>query len=243
MTGLLASVRNRDEALQVLAAGVDIIDLKQPTQGALGALDPSAVEDIVETIDRRLPVSATIGDLPMQADLVFNATQTMAATGVDYVKIGFFPGGDWPSTINRLARLCQLDQRLIAVLFADNRPDLQWLKLLTDAGFTGVMLDTMDKSLGSLTQLMALDEIRRFVGQAHELHLICGVAGSLTAADIEPLLSLRPDYLGFRGALCKAHRRTAHLDPEAIAAIRQNMSQSSYFTKESNHVQEIIDHH
>jgi hypothetical protein len=31
----------------------------------------------------------------MQADTIFNAVEKMAATGVDYVKIGFFPEGNW----------------------------------------------------------------------------------------------------------------------------------------------------
>ncbi|MGZ8193906.1 MAG: (5-formylfuran-3-yl)methyl phosphate synthase, partial [Methylobacter sp.] len=38
MTGMLASVNSVAEALLVLGANVDIIDLKQPAFGALGAL-------------------------------------------------------------------------------------------------------------------------------------------------------------------------------------------------------------
>ena len=38
MTGMLASVNSVAESLLVLSAGVDIIDLKQPALGALGAL-------------------------------------------------------------------------------------------------------------------------------------------------------------------------------------------------------------
>ena len=46
MTGMLASVNTIDEALWVLNAGVDIIDLKEPANGALGALEPETITTI-----------------------------------------------------------------------------------------------------------------------------------------------------------------------------------------------------
>ena len=37
MTGLLVSVRSASEARVALAAGVDVIDVKEPNRGSLGA--------------------------------------------------------------------------------------------------------------------------------------------------------------------------------------------------------------
>ena len=88
MTGMLASVKNLVEAEFVFNAKVDIIDLKQPEFGALGALPVELVTKIVEKINRRCPVSATVGDLPMNAEIIFNAVSEMAKTGVDFVKMG-----------------------------------------------------------------------------------------------------------------------------------------------------------
>ena len=149
MTGMLASVNSVDEALLVLSAEVNIIDLKQPALGALGALDLDDIKQIVAVIAGRRPVSATIGDLPMQPEIVFNAVHTMAETGVDYIKIGFFPGDDWLGTLKKLSTLVPQKQALIAVLFADTQPDLTILATLKASGFAGVMLDTMDKQQGS----------------------------------------------------------------------------------------------
>ncbi len=146
MTGMLASVNSVEEALLVLSADVDIIDLKQPALGALGALETGLVKKIVAEIDGRCPVSATIGDLPMQPDTVFNAVKAMAETGVDYIKIGFFPDGDWQGTVEKLVCInAGQNLALIAVLFADAQPDLGIMSALKKAGFKGVMLDTMDK--------------------------------------------------------------------------------------------------
>ena len=223
MTGMLASVNSVAEALLVLEAAVDIIDLKQPALGALGALDVSDVKRIVAAIDGRCPVSATIGDMPMQPEPVFDAVLAMAETGVDYVKIGFFPGDDWPGTVKKLSVLTRQNRALIAVLFADTRPDLGIMNLLKAEGFTGVMLDTMNKRQGSLTQIMAAAELAHFVAQAKALQLLCGLAGSLRLADIPGLLPLNADYLGFRGALCQEHARVGRLSKPAVLAIRQAM--------------------
>jgi len=220
MTGMLASVENLDEALCVLEAGADIIDLKAPSLGALGALPLDTVREIAAALNGRRPASATVGDLPMDPRTVRPAVEAMAATGVYYVKIGFFPGGDWDGTIAALAPVAARGVRLVAVLFGDRQPDLAYVKTLSAAGFHGVMLDTQDKGGGSLTQVCAPENLRGFVAEAKAHGLLCGLAGSLRLADIPPLLKLRPDYLGFRGALCRQHERTASLDASAVRAIR-----------------------
>jgi uncharacterized protein (UPF0264 family) len=231
MTGMLASVNSVEEALQVLAAKADIIDLKQPAEGALGALEYSEVKAIVNAIDGRCPVSATIGDLPMQPEMIYHAVKAMAETGVDYIKIGFFPGGDWPGTIAKLNPLAR-KLKLIAVLFADTQPDFAVIEAF--GAFKGVMLDTMNKTNGSLVQVMDKNDIAQFVGLAKEQKLLCGLAGSLRLEDIAELIALQPDYLGFRGALCLRHNRTAQLDSVSIMRIkraiehRQNQIQTGH---------------
>jgi uncharacterized protein (UPF0264 family) len=221
MTGMLASVNSAVEALLVLSADVDIIDLKQPALGALGALDISTIKQIVAGIDGRCPVSATIGDLPVRPDPVFKSVKAMAETGVDYIKIGFFPGDNWSGTVNKLSALTGQNLALIAVLFADTQPDLSIMSLLKDAGFSGVMLDTMNKQKGSLTQMMAKKEIAHFVKQAKARQLLCGLAGSLRMEDIPELIPYQADYLGFRGALCQEHNRLGQLNKQAVIQIRQ----------------------
>ncbi len=220
MSLMLASVNSLDEAKLVRQFDVDIIDLKQPAQGALGALEVDAVKEIVAALKPSARISATVGDLPMQPDVLRQAVQEMAATGVDFVKIGFFPGGDWPGSIVALSDIIRQGHALIAVLFADTRPDITIIEALAEAGFSGVMLDTMNKQRGSLTELMAFEDLQRFVMVAKACSLLTGLAGSLKVSDIAELLPLNADYLGFRGALCRQRCRTAALDEGQIAQIR-----------------------
>ncbi|MGX2038749.1 (5-formylfuran-3-yl)methyl phosphate synthase [Methylocaldum sp. MU1018] len=218
MTGMLASVADLAEARQVLEIGVDIIDLKNPVEGALGALPVADVGRIVGRLGGARPVSATVGDLAMEAGIVLPVAEAMAATGVDYVKIGFFPGGDWAGAIRGLSAIARRGTRLVAVLFGDDTPELDWIGEFAAAGFAGAMLDTRDKKKGSLRQVCPDDFLRAFVSETRARGLLCGLAGSLRAPDIAPLLALKPDYLGFRGALCGGNRTDA-LDPEAVLAI------------------------
>ena len=220
MTMLLASVRSLDEALTALDGGADLIDLKEPARGALGALDHAAVRVSVRAIAARRPVSATIGDLPaMHPRTMVAAVERMAATGVDYIKIGFFAhrrAGACAAALAQTARRA----RLVAVLFADESYDLNLLDALAAAGFAGAMLDTAGKAGGSLRHLRNALELRQFVDRARVSGLLSGLAGSLQEADIAPLLQLSVDYLGFRGALCAGHDRSQRLDKPALHRIR-----------------------
>lgn len=215
MTCMLASVRDLVEARLVAESGADIIDLKNPSAGALGALPIQAVAEVVGELRGIKPISATVGDLPMAPATIIPAVEVMAATGVDFVKIGFFSGGDWSGVLAGLEPLAQQGNRLIAVMFADCSPEIRWLAELAKAGFAGAMLDTANKRRGSLCAVTSKGFLRDFVKETRRLELLCGLAGSLRSADIPLLTSLRPDYLGFRGALCGGVR-TDHLNPDSV---------------------------
>jgi uncharacterized protein (UPF0264 family) len=218
-TGLLASVATLDEAGLAVGLGADIVDLKDPARGALGAWAMPDLGRAVALWGGSAVLSATTGDLPMQPVVLAGAAAAVAASGVTLVKVGFFAGGDHAACARGLAPLAGRGVRLVAVLMADQRPDLRLIEILAEAGFAGAMLDTADKRTGGLRQHLADGELARFVDGARASGLMTGLAGSLQAADIPPLLALRPDYLGFRGALCRGGRDGA-LDPAAFAALR-----------------------
>jgi dihydroneopterin aldolase len=219
MTLMLASVTGPAEAEQVLAAGADIIDLKDPSAGALGALSPEIVRETVAAIAGQRPVSAVTGDLPMVPEPVCDAAEAMAATGVDYVKVGIFPS-ERAREVARALKETARRTKLIAVFFADLQPDFDLVEQCADAGFAGAMLDTARKGSGRLLDHLDLPTLEKFVARCHARGLIAGLAGSLEAPDVPRLLPLRPDLLGFRSALCRAGNRKSELDPNAIAIIR-----------------------
>ncbi|MGE5260532.1 MAG: (5-formylfuran-3-yl)methyl phosphate synthase [Actinomycetota bacterium] len=219
MTRFLASIRDRAEAEAALAAGADIIDLKDPARGALGALEPHAIASCITAIGSRAELSATVGDLPMQPEAVHSAVLATAATGVDYVKLGLFPNGDARACLDLLAAETK-DVRLILVVFADALPGFDAVEAAALIGATGVMLDTAWKDGRALLDHLPLDRVAEFVHAARREGLLGGLAGSLRARDVPALLPLQPDLLGFRGALCERGARGAALERRACARIR-----------------------
>ena len=143
-TLFLASVRDAAEAELAVGAGADIVDLKDPGRGALGALAPETIEACVRAIGGRVPVSATVGDLPLEETGVRAAVLATASRGVDYVKLGLFPEGDAERTLQGLAPLTP-HIRLILVLFADALPEFDAVTLAGRIGAAGLMLDTLGK--------------------------------------------------------------------------------------------------
>jgi uncharacterized protein (UPF0264 family) len=218
---LLASVTSEAEARLAAAGGADIIDCKDPTQGALGALPHEIVHRIRKALPAHIPVSATIGDLPAEPELVLDAARSMAATGCDIVKVGLFPGGDAEATIRRLGAELAAETSLVAVLLADAPFDAALVAALGNAGFAGVMLDTASKDGRTLLDHRTSEDLRVFIADARHAGLFAGLAGSLRPAQIPALLALEPDILGFRGALCRASDRRSALDASSIAAVRR----------------------
>ena len=224
MTRLLASVADLEELALAARGGADILDLKDPRSGALGAWVLDDIARATRTAGQwpvRRPLSATVGDLPMAPPAVTDRVARTWACGVDFVKIGLHPSGDPAACVAALAPQARRGTRIVAVLFADLWPDAN--RLLPDiarAGFAGAMLDTAGKVTGGLLRHKTASELARFVEQARGLGLLTGLAGSLSLADIPALLPLAPDYLGFRTALCAGADRGGALDPAALAAVR-----------------------
>jgi FolB domain-containing protein len=219
LTGFLASVSNGDEASIACEQGADFIDAKDPSRGALGALHPDAVRQIVAAVADRAPVSAVAGDLPMEPDIIRAAAEALCDTGIDYLKVGLFPGPQREACIEALAPLA-MRIKLIGVMFADLDVDINLIPLMRQVGFAGVMIDTAEKNGKRLLDYCDLTALLQFVETAQARQLLAGLAGSLEPPDIPRLLSLSPDFLGFRGALCDGKGRLGVISSEATALVR-----------------------
>lgn len=220
MSKLLISVTSAEEALLALEGGADIIDLKNPLQGALGALPVQVVREAVAMVDGRRITSATTGDLPMQPQLLEDAVLAMADTGVDIIKIGLF--GDTEANrrcIQALQRLITERQlAVVAVMMADLTPDFSLLPDLQQAGFWGVMLDTAHKDGRNLLDHCSLTQLEEFIQLAGDLNT--GLAGSLKSQHLLQLIKMKPSYLGVRGAVCVGFDRVAQLSKTQVSALK-----------------------
>ena len=217
MAGVLASVRDLAEAELALHAGVDVLDLKEPARGALGAWDPDEVAEAVRRFRGRVPLSATAGDLPLREDLLPPVVEALAAAGVDVVKIGLFEG-DPAATLPAVAARVSADVRLVAVAFADRGLDPDLPDLLAASGFAGLVVDTADKSSGRLLDHATPEALAGLVARAHARGLFVGLAGSLRAEHVVTLATCGADLFGFRGALC-GQGRSGRIEAERVRRV------------------------
>lgn len=234
MTQMLASARNYDEASVLLNSHVDIIDLKEPSLGALGALSLEEVREIVDMVEGQTIVSATIGDLPMTPSLIVQNAYRMADTGVDIVKVGFFGTEGLQACLDALAEPNKAGMKTVAVLMADMPYPKQNFEVFKEAGFYGVMLDTADKKNGRLTEIIPQDTLLNFVKDVQKHGLAVGLAGSLTVDDARALRVLNPDYLGFRSAICRMGSRVNELDAWRVNQLTQLLCKNNMSKTRAN---------
>ena len=215
MKKLLVSVKNSEEASLALESGADIIDLKDPSAGALGALGWTETEDVMRTLNGRALVSATVGEGYLALQPLMDAIRHRIALGIDVVKIVALEVLYHDDSIQEFFARISNEIKLIGVFFADTKMDFALLPELSRLGFYGAMLDTQSKKNG-LLQICSLDELDRFVNECNANKLISGLAGSLQTQDIDILDSIDATYLGFRGGLCKNRTRTGNLSQTKV---------------------------
>jgi (5-formylfuran-3-yl)methyl phosphate synthase len=217
MTALLASVRSSEEAFDAAQAGADLIDLKEPSAGALGGVSIAEITRIVDTLRSRYPVkpiSATIGDIPTDAsDEIAARVIEVGNTGVDYVKVGVTPG---PAARRCLVELASLPAAVMPVLLCDAGLDVPLVAFAAELGFAGIVFDTALKDGRTLFDCVDAATLTAALSAAGSHGGMTGLAGSLGWAQLERIHELTPDIAGFRTALCTGGR-AARLDPALVA--------------------------
>jgi uncharacterized protein (UPF0264 family) len=213
---LLVSVRSVAEALLAAEGGADFIDLKEPGQGALGGLPVATIGAIVAALSARdigLPVSATIGDVPMRAlPEIAARVAAVGGCGVDYVKVGIARD---PGAAEVLTWLAGCGRPIVPVFIADSGIDAELVALAATLRFPGLMVDTADKLAGSLFDVASPDTLRGFIATARAAQAMAGIAGALRTTHVPLLAGLAPDFAGFRSAVCVGDRSAA-LDPQRL---------------------------
>src|SRR4030042_285160 len=85
---VLISVVDEEEAAEAIAGGADIIYVKNPKEGALGANFPWIIKRIQKITPKKNEVSCTLGEMPNLPGSTSLAAAGAATTGVNYIKAG-----------------------------------------------------------------------------------------------------------------------------------------------------------
>ena len=119
---LLVSVADAREARVAVQAGVDIVDVKNPAEGSLGAPAPGVIARVRDTVPPERPVSAAIGDLPNLPGTAALAALGAARSGAAYVKVGLWGTSTEEEAVAVLRAVREAldgDATVIAAAYAD----------------------------------------------------------------------------------------------------------------------------
>ena len=214
---LLVSVVVLDEVAAALAGGADVVDVKNPAEGSLGAPSLGLLKAIRACVRAPQWLSVALGDAPHLPGTMAFAAAGAAACGADYVKLGLLGSSRREQALELLRAvyraLAETDPRtrLVAVAYADadrvgGLPPRELPAIAREAGAHGVMLDTAVKDGTSTFTAMGEAAVAAFLSEGRALGLMTALAGSLTLADLTRARSLDVDLLGVRGAACDGGR-------------------------------------
>jgi uncharacterized protein (UPF0264 family) len=225
--GLLVSVRDAEEAEAALAGGADIIDVKEPTRGPLGAADASAVVSVVSAVAGRAPVSIAVGELLDWSEVDWQRHVETIGGGIAYCKFGLAGCSnvdDWHSRWRQAAAMLGEATQPVAVVYADwqkaaaPRPD-QVLAIAQSANCRVLLVDTWDKRGGTLLDHWSFGDLNDFGHRVHRAGLGLVLAGSLAGTQLQLAARCRPALLAVRGAACQGGRG-GRVTAARVAAIR-----------------------
>lgn len=219
------SVRNAYEASLVSNFvshdQVGILDVKEPSTGSLGHVSYSTAEEIacaLEKSDAQMELSIALGEVidgPVWPDISeHNRTNCLKRFG--YAKAGLAglasnsESSSWqkkavnffaslPNTVNRVA-VAYVDEEIAC---SPRVEDI--VHSAPSLGCSHLLFDTHSKGQGGLFDFYSPQRLRELISLAKAdptNELIVVVAGSLSAADLTMALSLQPDFIAVRGAVC-----------------------------------------
>lgn len=226
---VLISPMDGKEAVESIEGGADIIDIKNPAEGSLGASFPWIIKEIKDlAVGYGRQVSATIGDMKYKPGTASLAALGAAQSGADYIKIGLFGVKNEEEALNMLNPVLRSvkgfdgHKKLVAAAYADyyridSISPLVLPRLGEDAGVDGVMIDTAIKDGKTLFDHMSVEELQEFVQQSRKRGRFCALAGGIKAEHIAILKELDPDILGVRTVVCKSGR-TSKIERDLVSS-------------------------
>lgn len=230
---LLVSVSNPREACQAVDGGADLIDAKDPSTGALGAVSLDVLREIHAVVAGRRVVTAALGDATNEEGIE-RAAFDYARTGVGFVKVGFAGTTDF-SRVERLIAAAVRGVRrggleccsVVAVAYADTggttsvEPSALG-DIAARAGASGVLLDTAHKDGPGVLSLVSTQRLESWVTRAQRAGLIVALAGKLRIEDLPVIGETGADIVGVRGAACE-RGRSSSITTEKVRALRSRL--------------------
>lgn len=248
---LLVSVRDQTEALAALAGGCDVLDVKEPRAGALGRASWPVIAEVATFVRAQSAfngsVSAALGELSDWSSSPSEETRNIeaACSTLDFVKLGLAQqrgratlADDFATVVARVQSAAPSPLKWVAVAYADwtlaHAPAPHEVLALMDAlrdlrgvSFGGLLVDTYTKGEQRLFDFMTEQELAELQFEAHSRGLQFALAGRLRAEDLPRVLTIGPDIVAVRSAVCGSGDRMNSVTKDAVAAFKAKLHAES----------------
>ncbi|MDI9624458.1 MAG: (5-formylfuran-3-yl)methyl phosphate synthase [Methanothermobacter sp.] len=230
---LLVSPINPKEAIEAIKGGADIIDVKNPREGSLGASFPWVIKEIRRITPDNMLVSATLGDVPYKPGTISLAALGALTAGADYIKVGLYGTKNSKEAIDVMENVVKTikDEEKKAFVVAAGYADAHRVGSLDpmeipnvayEAGADVAMLDTAIKDGKTLFDFLSVEKLQDFVKEAHNIGLKAALAGSIKKEQLRPLNEIGCDIVGVRGAACVGgDRNTGTIHRSAVTELKK----------------------
>jgi (5-formylfuran-3-yl)methyl phosphate synthase len=222
---LLVSVVSAQEAERAVAGGADIVDVKDPSEGALGAPAPRVLSEVARAVGGAVPLSVALGDLPDLPHTAALAARGAELSGAAFVKVGLRGVRDLERAVALMSAVSDAvgpQIGVIAAAYADAQAldpaalEPGWLPPLVErTGIAGALVDTFVKDGRGLYGWLSEDALVELSARVRAAGASFGVAGQLRIRDLR---RVDADVVGVRSAVCRGGDRAAELDSELVAA-------------------------
>jgi hypothetical protein len=235
---LLVSVRSPEEADAAADGGAQIIDVKEPANGALGMASVEVSWSIANRLQQRsagVPLSLALGELRdwehSRADCssIDNVQQmTTSIASLRWLKCGLagcVSQPDWKVRWQALRASAGAGvggrAGWVAVAYADaaraDAPDVSAvLEAALEIQASALLIDTYIKDGMRLLDWVSAAHLRELCAECRRGQLPVALAGRVMADDIPTLLGIGPDIVAVRGAVCSGGDRGSRVLPDRV---------------------------
>lgn len=232
---LLISPINTEEAREAIEGGADIIDVKNPKEGSLGANFPWVIKSVRDMTPKDMLVSATLGDVPYKPGTVSLAALGASVSGADYIKVGLYGTKNYDEALEVMKNVVKTvnDYNEDAIVVASGYADayrvgavdpMEIPIVAADAGADLAMVDTAVKDGTTLFDFMNEEKIVEFNDKIHDYGLKSALAGSVKKDQLKKLYELGCDVVGIRGAACTGgDRNSGKIQRSAVMELKKMM--------------------
>lgn len=232
---LLVSVRDVEEAVDALAGGAGIIDVKDPTRGSLGRVDEqvlSAIAVALASDPSKTMMSAALGEVSDSS----HADGYWIPDEVRFGKLGLSRlAGDnrWLERWVALRKAYELVRGKtldwVAVIYADevaaqSPSGDEIIAAAAETDCVGVLVDTWSKREGTLLDLAPVSKLAEWTERVHENGMFFAVAGRLSQNDLSRLYDVDTDVIAVRSAVCQGQNRKARVETTRVAELLREIN-------------------